>query len=61
LSPKEELAALREGLAELYLSIAEQAGDMHSETLPDRAAVSVLERGLLAMERVWVSEGSSCA
>jgi hypothetical protein len=58
---KEELAALRESLAELYASIAEQAGDKHCETLFDIAAVSVLERGLLALERVWVSEGLSCA
>jgi len=61
LSPKEELAALREGLAELYLSMAGEVGDKHCESLPDVAAVLVLEQGLRAMERVWVSEESSCA
>merc|ERR1712207_96922 len=35
LSPKEELAALREGLAELYLSMAGAVGDKHCESLPD--------------------------
>ena len=61
LSEQDELAALREGLAILHAGIAEQAGDKHCETLFDIAAVSVLERGLLALERVWVSEGLSCA
>jgi len=56
LSEKEELAALREGLAELYASIAEQAGDKQCETFLDSPAVLVLERGLFALERVWVSE-----
>jgi len=60
-SEKEELVALREGLAELYVSIAEHAGDKRCETFLDSHAVSVLERGLLALERVWVSEMLSCA
>jgi len=59
LSDKEELAVLREELAELYASIAEQAGDC--KTFLDSPAASVLERGLFALERVCVSRGSSCA
>jgi len=58
LSEKEELAALREALAELYANIIEQAGDKHCETLTDIAAASVLEWGLCALEQVWLSEGS---
>jgi len=57
----EELAVLREGLAELQASIAEQTGNKHSETFVDSPAVLVLQRGLIALERVWASEGSSCA
>jgi len=59
LSEKEEMAALREGLAELCASIAKQAGD--SETFLQSPAVSVLERGFFALERIWVSKGSSYA
>lgn len=57
LSEMEELAVLREGLTELYASVIEQASETHCETLPDCFAASVLERGLLALERVWGSEG----
>jgi len=57
LSEMEELAVLRDGLTELYASVIEQAGDTNCETLPDCFVASVLERGLLALERVWGSEG----
>jgi len=61
LSEEEEMVALREGLAELYASVAEQAGDKRCETFLDSPAVSVLERGLFALERFWLSEELSCA
>merc|ERR1719410_162102 len=57
-SETEELATLREELAKLFASKAEQAGDNRCETLPDSATTSLLERGLFALERVWASEGS---
>jgi len=49
----EELNALREGLAELHASTAEQEGELGGP------AVAVLKRGLSALERVWVSSKGS--
>jgi len=49
----EELNALREGLAELHASTAEQEGELGGP------AVVVLKRGLSALERVWVSSKGS--